>query len=101
MNVWLCSPLTSSRSERLFKFADLMFSCPWKRFSLLLRFFEYFGRAACKQILFTSGWPIQRKRSVSKMKVQVVTINSAQESSKLDLSSRGERPFKFADLMFL
>ena len=36
----------------------------------------------------------QKKRSVSKMKVQVVTINSVQESSKSELSSRGKRPFK-------
>ena len=36
----------------------------------------------------------RKKRSASKMKVQVVTINSVQESSKSELSSRGKRPFK-------
>ena len=35
-----------------------------------------------------------KKQSVSKMKVQGVTINSVQESSKSELSSRGKRPFK-------
>ena len=33
-------------------------------------------------------------RSVSKMKDRIVTINSVQESSKSELSSRGKRPFK-------
>jgi len=36
----------------------------------------------------------EKKQSVSKMKVQVVTINSVVESSKSELSSRGKRPFK-------
>ena len=36
----------------------------------------------------------QKKRSVSKMKVQVVTISSVQKSSKSELSSKGKRPFK-------
>ena len=35
----------------------------------------------------------RKKQSVSKMKVQVVTINSVVESSKSELSSRGKRPF--------
>ena len=43
----------------------------------------------------------EKKQSVSKMKVQVATINSVVESSKSELSSRGKRPFKvFQNLKF-
>ena len=42
-----------------------------------------------------------KKQSMSKMKVQVMTIHSVQKSSKTELSSRGKRPFKvFAILRF-
>ena len=36
----------------------------------------------------------QKKQSMSKTKVQVMTINSVQKSSKSELSSRGRRPVK-------
>ena len=42
----------------------------------------------------------RKNPSVSKMKDRVVTINSVQESSKSELSSRGKRPFKVFRCVF-
>ena len=42
----------------------------------------------------TTNEKIRKKRSLSQMIDQVMTINSVQKSSKSELSSWGKRPFK-------
>ena len=59
--------------------------------------FTMFLRSCVKTELATPTPRIEKKKqkkSMSKTKVQVMTINSVQKSSKWELSSRGKRLFK-------